>query len=295
MNRAVNWIAVDWGTTHLRAWHMSPTGESLAQASSDKGMSKLSPEQFEPALLDLVGTWLESGCRTCVAACGMVGARQGWVEAPYAQVPCRPGGNWISAPARDECLEIRIAGGVQQGLPPDVMRGEETQVAGLLFEEPDFEGLLCLPGTHSKWVRVSEGKILTFQTFMTGELFELLARKSVLRHTLADGELDMGFFSKAVREALASPESVVARLFSLRAEALLAHKSATVGFSQLSGWLIGQELAAARAQWRGAEVVVAGAGPLAETYAAAMEVADVSVALRDAESLTIAGLSALLD
>ncbi|MDZ4136757.1 MAG: 2-dehydro-3-deoxygalactonokinase, partial [Paracoccaceae bacterium] len=128
---APDWIAVDWGTTHLRATAMGPEGPGATVQSSD-GMGCLAPAEFEAALLRLIGAWLPDGRVTPVLACGMVGSRQGWAEAAYRTVPCTP----LDATAlravqtRDPRLSFHIAPGLRQDRPADVMRGEETQIAG---------------------------------------------------------------------------------------------------------------------------------------------------------------------
>ena len=128
-------IAVDWGTTRLRAWAMSGGGAVLAGAESERGMGRLSPPEFEGALLEIISLWLAKGRRTEVLVCGMAGARQGWQEAPYRKVPCEPvlPGMQIAVRARDKRLDVHIIPGLSQASPPDVMRGEETQLAGLLI------------------------------------------------------------------------------------------------------------------------------------------------------------------
>ena len=147
-------------------------------------MGTLTADGFEPAFIDLVGDWI--GDDTTVIACGMVGARQGWAEAAYRPCPCPPPGlaEATRVTARDARLDVFVLPGVRQDTPPDVMRGEETQIAGFLAGRPDFDGVLCLPGTHAKWVRISAGEIVSFQTFMTGEMYQLLASQSVLTRSL---------------------------------------------------------------------------------------------------------------
>src|SRR3954452_1066551 len=179
---APDWIAADWGTTNLRVWGLSSDGAVVCAASSANGMSKLEPSGFEPALLELIGGWLRDNTTILVIACGMVGARQGWVEVPYQRAPCAPlaSGQIVYATTRDPRLRVAILAGVSQTEPhADVMRGEETQIAGFLSERPDYDGVVRLPGTHTKWVRIHDGEIIRFQTFMTGELFELLRAHSV--------------------------------------------------------------------------------------------------------------------
>ena len=147
-----DWIAADWGTTHLRVWAMSGASQTDA-AGSDRGMGKLAPDQFEPALLDLIAPWLGDGV-TPVIACGMVGARQGWTEAGYGRVPCGAlDAAPVRAPTADPRLAVWILPGLSQADPPDVMRGEETQIAGFLSLNPGFDGVICLPGTYSCMTR----------------------------------------------------------------------------------------------------------------------------------------------
>jgi 2-dehydro-3-deoxygalactonokinase len=288
---APDWIAVDWGSSHLRAWAMA--GESpVAQAASDAGMTRLDRDGFEPALLALVGDWLAPSGSTPVIASGMVGSRQGWVEAPYRPVPCPPldATALTRAPSRDARLAVTVVGGLKQADPPDVIRGEEVQIAGFLAAEPGFDGVLCLPGTHSKWVRVSAGEVVGFLTCLTGELFDLLSRHSVLRHGL-EGWDDAAFLP-AVQEGLARPERLAAGLFTIRAGQLIAGLDGAAARARLSGLLIGAELAAARGWWLGMEVAVIGAGALARLYAGALGAQGVSARLTHAEALTLRGLCA---
>ncbi|MCR9274041.1 MAG: 2-dehydro-3-deoxygalactonokinase [Rhodobacteraceae bacterium] len=287
-----DWIAVDWGTTHLRAWAIGKDGSLRARAESDAGMGRLERDGFEPALLDLVKDWLGSG-PTPVLACGMVGAKQGWQEAPYVSVPAKPAElePMRLTVATDRRLDVFVVPGLSQATPPDVMRGEETQIAGFLALEPDFDGVLCLPGTHTKWVHLSAGEVVSFQTTMTGELFDLLSRHSVLRHTVGAETLDPEAFAEAVSDTLSRPERLAQRLFSIRADATLNGTGASVSRARLSGALIGAELAATRPYWLGQQVVVAGAPALADLYARALAGQGVSARALDAGPLTLAGLA----
>jgi 2-dehydro-3-deoxygalactonokinase len=251
-----DWIAVDWGTSHLRAWAMAGDGVVRAEAVSDDGMGGLTAG-FEPALLRLIDPWLGAG-RAEVVACGMVGSRQGWVEAPYATTPCRPLPEaLIVAPVTDPRIDVRVVPGVRQLDPPDVMRGEETQIAGYLASAPGFDGIVCLPGTHTKWVHLSAGEIVSFRSFMTGEMFELLSR-----------------------------------LFTIRAEGLLAGLDPAHARARLSGLLIGAELAAAKPYWLGQRVALIGAPEVMGAYSAALAGLSVPVTTHDATDMTLAGLSA---
>lgn len=288
----MDWIAVDWGTSNLRAWAMGPDGP-LAETMSDKGMGKLAPDAFEAALLDLVSPWLTAPV-TQVLACGMVGARQGWREAPYRAVPCTPvdASGILHVPTTDPRIRVHIAPGLSQSRPADVMRGEETQVAGVLALHKGFDGVICHPGTHSKWVQVSAGEVVSFQTFMTGELFALLSTQSVLRHGMAEG-WDDAAFDEGLSEALSRPEKIASRLFSLRAEFLLHGLTPVQARARLSGLLIGIELAGARPYWLGQRVILVGAPALAASYARALKSQGLSPELLDATACTLAGLSSL--
>ncbi len=225
----------------------------------------------------------------------MVGSRQGWAEAAYAPVPCPPlGGTLTAAPTRDPRIEVRLVPGVKQPAPADVMRGEETQIAGLLHVIPDFDGVACLPGTHTKWAHVSAGEIVSFRTFMTGEVFELLSRHSVLRHGLGDG-WDSSAFDEAVSESMSRPEAIAARLFSIRAEMLLNDLAPAAARARLSGLLLGIELAAAKSYWLGRRIALIGAQPLCQHYASALGAQGVSARIEDGSSMTRAGLAAAYD
>lgn len=287
--QTTEWIAVDWGTSNLRVWAMRGS-EVLDRAQSDAGMGGLDRDGFGPALGMLIDGW-DLPASTPVVACGMVGSRQGWVEAPYRRVPCAPlCGDLIKVPQTDR--NVRIIPGLKQDTPADVMRGEETQIAGFLALNPGWDGVVCLPGTHAKWVQVSAGEVVSFQTFMTGELFALIAGQSVLRHSVQSGDWDEDAFAEAVSDAMSRPEKLAARLFSIRAGDLLQATPAATSRARLSGALIGAELAAARPYWLGQNVAIIGADTTAKHYLAALAAQGVPATLADAERMTLAGLTA---
>ena len=292
---APEWIALDWGTSHLRAWLMDADDRPLARRESDRGMGGLDRAGFEPALLDLLADALPGeGRRVPAVCCGMAGSRQGWTEAPYRAVPCAPPtlAEAVRAPTRDPRLDVRLLPGVKQDCPADVMRGEETQIAGVLAARPAFDGVLCLPGTHSKWAQVSAGEIVAFRTFMTGELFALLAKRSVLRHSVAAEGWDDAAFAEAVSDGLSHPARFAAALFGLRAGALLADLAPETARARLSGWLIGLELGGARPFWLSREILVVGECALARAYTAALAAQGAAPETLDAERVTLAGLAA---
>ena len=285
------WIAVDWGTSNLRVWLMGPDGPQ-AHATSDDGMGKLQPAEFEPALLRLIDPWLTT--KQTVLACGMVGARQGWREAAYRAVPCTPvdAAAILHVPTQDPRIQFHIAPGLAQDRPADVMRGEETQVAGALALNPGFDGVICAPGTHSKWMQVSAGEVTSFQTYMTGELFALMSTQSVLRHSMNDG-WDDASFDQGLSDALSRPDRIASKLFSLRAEFLLHGMTSAQARARLSGLLIGIELAGSKPYWLGQKVILIGAPALAANYIRALNAQGLTAQTLDATACTLAGLSAL--
>lgn len=263
----------------------------LANAESDDGMGSLTPDAFEPALLTLISGWL--GHETIpVVACGMVGAKQGWIEAPYAAIPATPLARPVPVKTISDAICVHIIPGLKQPSPADVMRGEETQIAGFLAMNPGWDGVICMPGTHSKWALVSAGEVVSFQTFMTGELFAALSQNTVLRHSIASAGWDEEAFIDAVEDAISKPERIAARLFSLRAEDLLNGLSKSTARARLSGMLIGAELAASRPYWLGQNIAIIGADKTAEIYRSALARQGAPATIADATRMTLAGLTA---
>lgn len=283
-----DWIAVDWGTSNLRAYAMQGA-TVLARAESSDGMSKLTPDMFEPALIALISGWQVE--HLPVLACGMVGSRQGWVEAPYRSVPCTPLATTLTRAPVQTLLSVHVISGISQQSPADVMRGEETQIAGFLSLNPGWDGVLCMPGTHTKWVHLSAGEIVSFQTFMTGELHALLSGSSVLRHSIDVEGWDADAFDAAVSEAISHPERFAARLFNLRARGLLQGLDGGSAHATMSGYLIGAELAAARPYWLGQNIAILGTGPQAKAYENGLSPQGVPAMLVDAERATLSGLT----
>ena len=288
-------LLCDWGTSNLRLWALGPGGDVLAERASPEGMGSLTPDQFEPALLRLCADLLAPDRVTPVLICGMAGAKQGWIEAPYAQIPCAPAGTApVTAPTTDPRLWVRILPGLCQMDPPDVMRGEETQIAGFLALEPGFDGTLCLPGTHTKWVRVSDGQVQHFRTAMTGETFAVMSRHSVLRHSLSDDTPDEATFAEALTRAARAPEGLLADLFTVRSGALLSGSTPAQAAGRLSGLLIGAELAGARDLWEDRETVIIGSPALTARYGAALALLGARARPAPTADLALHGLRAAL-
>ena len=200
-------VVVDWGTSSFRGWLMSADGEALAESRGGEGMLHCANTGFAPVLHEHL-TRLGAPEGLPVLICGMAGARQGWVEAPYLKTPTRLEALHEGAIRIDAPGDIRILPGIAQARAdrPDVMRGEETQLLGVT--EPDFTGLVCIPGTHSKWIRIDAGRVVEFSTYMTGELFSVIAQHSILAHAVeAAGPTTAGSepFREGLAKALAEP------------------------------------------------------------------------------------------
>jgi len=284
--------AADWGTTNFRLWLLDAKGEVLAERSSGEGMRACQPDRFESVLeAHLAAVDAPAGLPVVVA--GMAGARGAWREAPYRDTPASLEGLYRDAVKIDGIArDVRILPGVCQRERgrEDVMRGEETQLAGA-WAESRTSGLFCLPGTHSKWARVEEGRLLGLTTFMTGELFSVISQHSILRDTVASGEGDSGSpaFKDAVSEML-DGAGLTGKLFSIRAAALLEGDGAPDGKARLSGLLIGAEIAAARKELKGEAVTLIASGVQARAYEAALSIAGMDCRTLDGQDLVRRGL-----
>lgn len=296
-----DWIAVDWGTSNLRAWGIGSDGEVVFSCASDRGMARLERSAYPAALHDLLGDEIFTAeDLTTILVCGMAGARQGWLEAPYLEVPAdlsELAAAAVSPTGLSERLAAHILPGICQRIDgaEDVMRGEETQLLGLATMHPNFSGLVVMPGTHSKWVALAGRRIERFSTSMTGELFETLSAHSVLRHSLAGNEVaeerDAGF-EAGLDTGLEAPQSLTARLFSIRAGSLLSGHTPGWCAGFLSGILIGTEIGGQRDWIGGSEIPLVGSTALCDLYARGFAKLGVKTRVINATEATLAGLRA---
>jgi len=295
-------IAIDWGTSSLRAALMSPDGAVLERIASPDGIMFAKDRSFEAIFRDLFSGWLARYPRASVLASGMIGSRQGWIEAPY--VACPAGFDdlaraliFVDLPELTRIgfvpgLSIEHADGV-----PDVIRGEETQVFGALAALGITEGVFVLPGTHSKWVTVKDSRITCFRTFLTGEMFDVLRRHSILGRLMTDtepaGERGGEAFDLGCK--LSAGGRLLHHLFSVRSRGLLGKTAPADLSAYMSGLLIGEEIREAKAlMWAGAEsqIYLVGRGDLAGLYRQALASYDIEATALD-DSVTFAGLFAL--
>ena len=294
-------LAVDWGTTNLRGWRVSASGDVEAEVELPLGVSRLAGQSAAECFAKHVRAAL-GGAHLPALLCGMVGSNLGWRVAPYA--PCPADAKTLlpriltveTAPALVRIVPGLVCEGAA-GLP-DVMRGEETQVLGWVARNPARQSgrhLVCHPGTHSKWVRVVDGAITHFSTAVTGELFDVLRKASVIGKGAIDD--DAAEFAAGLAAA-GNGSALIARLFSTRARVVTGRADAERAPSFLSGLLIGAEIGSLP-EMIGAEpletVHVIGSPRLAELYRTALQRAGWRASVEDGEDAVLSGLRRLVD
>jgi 2-dehydro-3-deoxygalactonokinase len=281
-------LALDWGTSSLRAFLMRH-GRIIDTRQSDHGILHLPADGvsgFEQALKAIAGDWVQRWPRLAVVASGMVGSAQGWSEAPYVRCPADIrvlAQNPVRVPS-GLGPDLLIAPGVlldQPGQMPDVMRGEEIQIAGALSENPSWAARCCmvLPGTHSKWVEVQAGQLVHFSTYMTGELFAVLCQHSILGRLLpsdknARRKPDQEAFELGLAQAQnGRAGDLTHQMFATRTLGLTGRLPPAALADYLSGLLIGSELVSGLAGVQEREplpLVMIGESALCKRYADAL-------------------------
>lgn len=270
-------ISVDWGTTSLRCVLLDADGKVLDRRDGGPGIQPPPHEGFAAILRNQVLPWQQVHGPLPILMSGMIGSRQGWVEVPY--LSCPAGADSLAAALQRIDVDGPGAIFVTPGLamtdaaaPPEVMRGEETQIIGAGDANVAADRLFVLPGTHSKWARTSAGRITSFVTYMTGEVFAAMRHHTILGRLMPDGPstFDAGGFEMGVKSGSAGghPGDLLRRLFSTRTLGLFERLPATSLESYLSGLLIGAEMSAAT---RGASgpapaVTIIASTTLAERY-----------------------------
>lgn len=295
-------IGIDWGTSRLRAYLIAADGAVLAKQENDRGILSVPAGAFPTVLRELIADWHNRHPPAQIVASGMVGSRQGWHEVPY--VACPAGldelvaklGSVTAAGVGRVWLVPGIADRDQMGMP-DAMRGEETQIIGASLLLGAGTHVLVLPGTHSKWAVVRDGAILSFSTYMTGELFAVLRAHSILGRLMEESSEREADFLRGIDTAHADSAGLLRRLFSVRTLGLFGDLPASSLESYLSGLLIGTEVANAVEAFgpdRPALVNVVSAAHLARSYERALERSGVR-SRRIGEEATVLGLSLIAE
>lgn len=288
-------IAIDWGTSSLRGARLSDSGQVIESREFQRGILTVAPGQFEAVFNEHFGDWMQAPDALCLIS-GMAGSRQGWQEAPYC--PCPAGfaelGQhllWLQ-PHRMALVPGLSCTAADPTHTPDVMRGEEVQIFGALQLAGRDSATLVLPGTHSKWAQVQAGRVLRFQTFMTGEVFALMGQHSILGKTMdLSGPFDEAAFVQGLQQSQ-QPGGVLHHLFSVRTLGLFERLNAAALPSYLSGLLIGEELRHQHLTADTGPVIVIGSNTLTQRYSLALHHLKIVSQSRGAEA-TWAGLFAL--
>ena len=287
---AASFLAVDWGTTNRRGYVVGADGKVAREHEDGRGILEVlaSGGDYGAALAELRAAL---GFDGLVLMAGMIGSNRGWVEAPYARCPASLD-DLAANLAWVEPGRIGIVPGLSFLDYPlaDVMRGEEVQILGAVADGllPD-KCLVCHPGTHNKWIEVGDGRIEAFRTVMTGELFNLLRKHSILSDLLdRDAEPDAAFRA-GVDHGLANPD-LTAELFQVRARVLLGEAAREDAASYVSGLLIGTDLRVGLGRQRHDHVHVVGRPELTRLFAAALEQTGRAATQLDGEGAFVAGM-----
>lgn len=259
-------IAVDWGTTSCRAYRLR--GSAVVERRDARaGILYVERGAFAETLREVIAPWLTDG-EDRVLLAGMIGSRNGWVETDYVACPASPDALARAlVPVPFDGARVRVVPGVSASDAagvPEFMRGEESQIFGTRIET----GLVCLPGSHSKWARVAGGEIVGFTTFLTGEAFAALRDHTILARSIRAAPLDLDAFDAGVARS-ADTGGVLHHLFGVRALGLTGRLTDATAGSYLSGLLIGHEVREALGAGE-VDVHVVGAAELRELYTRAV-------------------------
>lgn len=242
-------IGVDWGTSSFRAYRLAEDAEVLEGRHAQAGILAIDDNEFEDAFEELIGDWLDAHPNVPVLLGGMIGSRQGWMETPY--LPCPASVDDIAGALVPLTLSrgrvVHLAPGLSARGPdgvPDVMRGEEIQILGAVDLLGGGSATVCLPGTHSKWAWVEGRRVVGFSTHMTGEVFDVLRRHSILGRGIEHAAWDDAAFLSGVARSGAEG-GLLHHLFGVRAAGLFGDLSPDAAGAFLSGLVIGHEIRAA--------------------------------------------------
>jgi 2-dehydro-3-deoxygalactonokinase len=273
-------IALDWGTTSLRAYLLGDDGSVIDERAEHSGILHVPERDFRAVFQRITAEWRARTPGLPAIASGMIGSAQGWIETPYASLPADLDSVARALAAVPEVGLVIVPGLAQRGGAPDVMRGEETQLFGAMHQSAALAagGVAVLPGTHSKWAHVAHGRVERFTTYVTGEMFAVLSRHSILGR-LAEAATAEGApgaaFRRGVRHARDVAGGLASLVFSARSSVLVGDLPAADSLEYLSGVLIGDEVRAGLAAGERAGVLI-GEPALCARYAAALAEFDVA-------------------
>lgn len=282
-------LSVDWGSTNFRAYRLAEDGAVLDRRALPRGILSVVEGDYESVLREAIGDWLAEFPDAPVLLSGMVGGRGGWVEVPYAETPATLA-DIAGATVRRTLSDGRplwFVPGLVSGLAtdaPDVMRGEEVQIIGAA--PLSGSALVCLPGTHSKWARVEDGRVVDFSTYLSGEAFNFLCNHSIVGRLIVDAQFNPVAFAEGVRRS-GLPGHFLTHSFKVRALCVTGKLAAADIRPMLSGLVIGHEVRAALGASPADPVILLGEADLCALYQTALEAigGKASLGLADAAAL----------
>jgi 2-dehydro-3-deoxygalactonokinase len=294
----LRFIVADWGTTRFRGY-LVENATILDKVSSDEGVSALKPGEHAQVFWHHCGRWLEAEPDAPVLLVGMVGSREGWTVAPYAECPADAAviARTMTAVELGDGRKAHIVPGLVCEPAPgatDVMRGEETLALGSGVEN----GLVCLPGTHPKWVLMRGGRIERFATYMTGEMYALLREHSMIGRPATEPADPAGFalgLDAAMRNSGESRVGLLHLLFGARAAVVSGRMSPSLLGPYLSGLLTGDEIDGALSQFsRPSSVTIVADPPRADLYVEALNRRAIATTVKAPQEALIAGLDGIV-
>jgi 2-dehydro-3-deoxygalactonokinase len=273
-------ISADWGITSLRAFLLDRRGAIVDRREAPKGIMKVSDGDFSGTFTALTGQWLNDSPEIPVLLSGMIGSEQGWAVAPHIPLPARLAdlaAALHAVPITDKKYAYIVPGLTTVGARGvhDIIRGEETQIVGALDDSATGGSVLCLPGTHSKWVTVDDGAISGFQTSLTGEALALLSDNSILgrlmENSANDNEKEETAFARGLTRAT-QPGGLLHHLFGVRSQGYCNVIPRSDLYLYLAGILIGHEIRGMREFYPQPKSITIIAGQeIAERYGRALE------------------------
>lgn len=302
MNDRKHTIFIDWGTTNVRAFLLDAAKVVVEKRTSDQGIKFVREGEFPAVFEELTRGWRQISRFTLMA--GMIGSVNGWEEAPYIRLPASPEQVGRHIYKMQSIDDVYIIGGLsccRRQEPPledsyDVMRGEEVQIIGLMSRLAKGPHLVCLPGTHSKWLEIDEnGVISSFTTVMSGDFFAAVRSKTIIAMSLENKQkYSANAFARGVRLAR-TPGGVMVHIFKIRSGLLFKTLPPEHVESILSGIIIGNEIQEMRSIYdAGAVVHVIASARLGEKYAKALELAGCGCRLYDGSDMSLAGMRQLV-
>lgn len=292
-----HFIAGDWGTSNLRLFLCDARGNVLEQADGPGAAGANS--QFAALFASLTSNWRETHGSLQAVLCGMVGSTFGWTLAPYVPCPAIPqqvAEACVSLPDHSVSIIPGLSCHNRYGAP-DFMRGEETQIMGALALHPTIQegrSVVCLPGTHTKWVVLEDGSVTDFFTVPTGEIFAVLREHSVLVRSRSSGtaQIDLSAFEQGVTRFHEFPHAqLLHRLFEARSRQLSRELTPDAAAAFLSGLLIASDVHGARVALPGTGTIhLVGAPQLCQLYSAACARSGWQTVLVDGTAASLSGL-----